>query len=251
MKKIKIAGMILGIFGVACIIGLAITGWKINWGPFRFLHTWEGDIKAIEKEYSTDCQGEVVFYGASNFALWDQLDEDLAEYGYTVQNHAFGGSTDEDLMEYADRLLYPYQPSVIVLQTGSNDYVNMLGTDREKVDKCVSYKKKMYETFHQNVPNAHIVIMSGLLLPGRSEYTTLTKMVNEELKSYAETVDYLHFVDAEEMTYDGFTYREDLFRKDRIHLNHTGELLWCEEYIVPALEEISLIAPDILSESSL
>ena len=238
MKTRKIIAAIAGTAGVSCIIGLAVTGWKINWGPFRFLHTWENDICRIEEKYPVSETGEIIFYGASNFALWDQLDEDLENYGYKVQNHAFGGSTDKDLMQYADRILYPYKPEVVILQTGSNDYVHMSGTDEEKVEKCMEYKKEMYETFHKNLPEAQIVIMSGLLLPGRSEYTQMTQKINQALKDYAQTVKYLHFVDAEKMTFDGESYQSDLFRDDGIHLNHDGELQWCKDYIVPALKQL-------------
>ena len=33
-------------------------------------------------------------------------------------------------------------------------------------------------------------------------------------------------------------YREDLFVSDRIHLNHEGQLKWCEEYIRPMIEKL-------------
>lgn len=118
-------------------------------GSFSFLHTWENDVSSIEEQYSTECKDEIIFYGASNFSLWEQLDEDLKEYGFIVQNHAFGGSTDQDLIDHADRLLYPYQPKIVVLQTGSNDYVHLNGTDEEKAETCMKQKKEMYETFHE------------------------------------------------------------------------------------------------------
>ena len=53
MKAGKIIAGIIGVTGLASVIGLAITGWKINWGPFRFLHTWENDICRIEEKYNT------------------------------------------------------------------------------------------------------------------------------------------------------------------------------------------------------
>lgn len=57
-------------------------------------------------KYDADARrGEIVFYGASNFARWTEMETDLAPY--PVQNHGFGGSADKDLMFYADRLLYP------------------------------------------------------------------------------------------------------------------------------------------------
>ena len=58
------------------------------------------------------------------------------------------------------------------------------------------------------------------------------------LQQYADETDYLYYVDAEAMTYDGQDYRTDLFRKDGIHLNHEGELLWCKDYIAPMLQQI-------------
>ena len=140
MKVKKIIGIIVGVLAVASVTGLVITGWKINWGPFSFLHTWQGDVDKIKETYDVSRKNEIIFYGASNFSLWDQLDEDLKDAGFTVQNHAFGGSTDADLMEFADQILYPYEPSVIVLQTGSNDYVNLSGTDEEKVAKCIQIR---------------------------------------------------------------------------------------------------------------
>lgn len=71
-----------------------------------------------------------------------------------------------------------------------------------------------------------------------SEYRELTQMVNDELEEYCNTKDYMYFVDSEDMTYQNGEYREDLFIKDGIHLNHTGQLLWRDEYIKPALDKV-------------
>lgn len=225
--------------GAAVLVGLIVTGWRIGWGPFAGLRDWEPDVSYIESHYDASSRkGEIVFYGMSNFTLWDQLDDDFPQF--KVQNHGFGGSTDELLVKYADRLLYPYEPAVVVFQTGSNDYVNMAGSDDEKLKRCMAYKREMYREFHEKLPNAKFVVMSGLLLPGRSEYTPLTQRVNEELAALcSEHADYMTFVDASELTFDGSSYRTDLFRDDRIHLNHTGELAWRDGYILPALDQVA------------
>lgn len=219
---------------IACLIGLIVTGKSIAWGPFGFLHTWQGEIDRIKGEYSTDRQGEIIFYGASNFAMWEQLEVDLEEY--KVQNHAFGGSTDQDLYEYADQILYPYEPKVVFFQTGSNDYINLSGTTEEKIEQAMAYKKMMFSTFHENLPNTKFVVMSGLLLPGRSEYLDMTLKINEELATFIEMIDYMYFVDANELTYDGTVLDEALFGKDGIHLNREGQILWSEKYIKPQIE---------------
>jgi lysophospholipase L1-like esterase len=229
----------LGLAGAVVLLGLLITGRRIGWGPFAGLRDWEPDVSSIESRYDPlSRKGEIVFYGMSNFTLWHQLDDDFPQF--RVQNHGFGGSTDELLVKYADRLLYPYEPAVVVFQTGSNDYVNMTGSDDEKLERCMANKREMYQEFHEKLPNAKFVVMSGLLLPGRSEYTPLTQCVNEELAALcAEHADYMTFVDASELTFNGSSYRMDLFRDDKIHLNHTGELAWRDGYTLPALEQVA------------
>lgn len=96
----------------------------------------------------------------------------------------------------------------------------------------------MFETFHRELPQAKFVVMSGLLLPGRSQYTALTKKVNAELKAFCDEYDYVTFVDAEAMTYDGERFTSELFVKDGIHLNHMGQLKWKDEYIKPIIENL-------------
>lgn len=224
--------------GLALIIllGLILTGLYVGWGPFTYLQ-FDKQEKAIVNKYDvTTRQNEIVFYGASNFRFWTEMENDMAEY--KVQNHGFGGSTDKDLVQRADTLLYPYKPQIVFFQTGSNDYVSLEGADDEKITKCIEYKKQMFSTFHERLPNAYFVVMSGLLLPGRSQYTELTKKVNSELKALCESVDYMYFVDAESMTYNGAEYRNDLFISDGIHLNHDGQLLWCNTYIKPQISAI-------------
>ncbi|MGN1419902.1 MAG: GDSL-type esterase/lipase family protein [Eubacterium sp.] len=236
-KSIKIIVSVVSVLFIAVLSGLAITGWQINWGPFAFLHSYDNEVSSISEKYdANENQGNIIFYGASNFRLWTDMEEDMKPY--IVQNHGFGGSTDKDLAEYADTLLYPYNPNIVIFQTGSNDYVNLKGSDEEKVNACIEYKKQMFEEFHKNLPDAKFVVMSGLLLPGRSQYVNITQQVNEQLRELCDNKDYMYFVDASDMTYNGQSYNTELFRDDQIHLNHQGQLLWCNNYIKPALERI-------------
>ena len=102
----------------------------------------------------------------------------------------------------------------------------------------MDYKKKMFNEIHEKLPDAKLVVMSGLLLPGRSKYRPLTEKVNKELETLCNETDYLWYVDSSAMTWDGKNYREDLFIRDGIHLNHKGQLLWMKEYIRPILDEL-------------
>ena len=218
------------------VAGLVITGREIGRGPFRRLFKgFEEEVAGIEKKYPvSEHQHGILFYGASNFRLWTEMEQDLKEF--KVQNHGFGGSTDKMLVQYAPRLLYPYHPDIVVFQTGSNDYVALTGTDGEKVAACMAYKRQMFDTFHKALPEAKFVIMSGLLLPGRSRYTALTQTVNKELQALCNEKDYMYFVDASDMTYDGTSFAQELFVADGIHLNHDGQLRWRDGYILPQLQ---------------
>ena len=236
-KPLKIVIIAAAVLVVASLTGLVITGLKIGWGPFAFLHTWDADVEKIQQTYpAEENQNSIIFYGASNFRMWTEMENDLPEY--RVQNHGFGGCTDQDLMHYADRLLYPYHPAIVFFQTGSNDYVSLKGTDEEKVAACMGYKKQMFAEIHDRLPDAKLVVMSGLLLPGRSEYRELTEEINRALETLCEETDYLWFVDASAMTWDGQRYADALFIKDGIHLNHEGQLLWMRDYIRPMIETL-------------
>ena len=112
------------------------------------------------------------------------------------------------------------------------------GTKEEKVEQCMRFKETMFETFHEMLPDAKFVVMSGLLLPGRSQYTELTMKVNDALAGLCARYDYMVFIDAQSMTFDGEAYGEELFVSDGIHLNRDGQRLWCESYIRPALKEL-------------
>ena len=234
-KKIVIIVSCVSVgLAVIILLGLILTGLYVGWGPFTFLQFDNQERAIVQKYDSKERQGEIVFYGASNFRLWTEMENDLSEY--KVQNHGFGGSTDKDLVERAETLLYPYAPAVVFFQTGSNDYISLSGTDEEKVAACMEYKEYMFTTFHERLPEAKFVIMGGLLLPGRSQYTALTQSINDALEALCAKYDYMTFVNAEEMTFDGEIYAEELFVDDGIHLNRRGQLLWCEKYIKPAIE---------------
>lgn len=240
-KKSKIALIlslsITGFLAVSVLIGLVLTGLYVGWGPFTYL-AFDSHEKNILKKYdANNRQNEIVFYGASNFRLWKEMDEDMLPY--IVQNHGFGGSTDKDLMERADKLLYPYNPQIVVFQTGSNDYAKKSGTDEEKLASGLEDKKTMFETFHNQLPNAQFVVMAGILMPGRSQYDEIVKKINKGLKEYASTCEYVTFVDSESLTIneDG-THKVEYFIEDGIHLTHEARLIWSNNYIKPVLNEI-------------
>lgn len=223
------------------VLHLVMIGMVAGIGPFKGLQNFDGEVKALSERYDSNTRkGEIVFYGASNFRLWKDMEEDLKPH--VVQNHGIGGSTDMFLVRYADKMLFPYDPKIVFFQTGSNEYVQLKGSDEERLNRCMEIKEEMFTSFHNKLPNAKFVVMSGLLLPGRAKYVELTKGINKKLKAYCEAhSDYMTFIDAEELTYDGENFHKELFISDGLHLNHDGQLLWRDKYIMPVLDELDKI----------
>lgn len=203
-------------------------------GPFRFLHVDKVARKNPKKYY----QNGVVFYGASNFRLWTDMKDDLAPY--KVANSGIGEATDKDLVQYADKLLYNYNPNIVVFQTGSNNYIKAKGNVDEIVKSCMLYKQYMFTLFHEKLPDTKFVVLSGLLLPGRHDYLDITIKVNYQLQKFCEEhSDFMTYVDCDSLTYQDKTYRDSLFLKNGYHLNRAGQVEWANKYIKPVLDEIA------------
>jgi lysophospholipase L1-like esterase len=82
---------------------------------------WEKAIAAFEEadKKALPAPGGIEFIGASGITRWTTLKEDFP--GLPVFNRGFGGSQIEDATYYADRIVIPYKPKLIVFQSGGND----------------------------------------------------------------------------------------------------------------------------------
>ena len=253
--------------------GLSPDGWKAGWEPGREIFTgYEGEVEKIEQKYVSGggaadnkaagtARPVTVFYGASNFRMWKNMDKDLAVYG--VQNHGFGGATDVLLMHYAPRILFPCKPDVVVVQSGSNDYMGMTGSLNKKAATSLALKRRMYEYFRSQLPQTRFVVLGALLMPGFVQATELSLRINEGLKALCAEVNdecsaggyadaeykgapLMTYVDLAPLTYCALeeggnaagTYRTELFKSDGIHLNRDGQLALCEGFIKPALAAV-------------
>src|SRR5689334_19572237 len=64
-------------------------------------------------------RGAILFIGSSIFREWADLEKQMAPL--PVLNRAFGGSRTWEVVYYADRIVLPYRPRIIVYYCGSND----------------------------------------------------------------------------------------------------------------------------------
>src|SRR5688500_12800475 len=82
---------------------------------------WEKAIAAYEEADKKDppAKGGVLFIGSSTIRMWRSLSSDFP--GHNVINRGFGGSQIVDSTHFAERLIFPHEPKMVVLRAGGND----------------------------------------------------------------------------------------------------------------------------------
>lgn len=167
-------------------------------------------------------KGAILFAGDSQFYRWKTIHEDLP--GYTLINRGIDSFQLEHLMQYADRLVLPYQPRLIVLHVGGNDVHNGKSPERVLADF-----KTLVAKIRARYPAVRIVFSSLTPGPGRWDEAPQRVATNQVLRDYIATQPDLGFIDlwSAMLTPDGEP-RDDLWVEDRVHPNHAGYLLRVE-----------------------
>jgi lysophospholipase L1-like esterase len=182
---------------------------------------WEPTIREFEAQdrLAPPAPGGVVFVGSSSIRLWD-----LAKSfpGHRAVNRGFGGSQLADAVRYAERIVIPYAPRVVVLYAGDNDLA--AGKNPEQVfDDFKQFVAKV----HRALPKARIVYLGVKPSPSRWKLIDKVRATNRLIREFAAKDARLVFVDVETpmLGPDGKP-RPELFRPDRLHLNDEGYRLW-------------------------
>ncbi len=176
---------------------------------------WEREIRAFEAadRANPPPQGEILFVGSSTIRKWTTLAQDFSEY--KVLNRGFGGCRIADCTYYADRIVVPYKPRLIVLRAGGNDIHAGKTPEQVRADF-----QAFVEKVRAKLPEVRIAYMTINATPARWANVTREKKANQLIKGYiakGENLDYIDTFDAT-MGADGKP-REELFVKDRLHFN--------------------------------
>ncbi len=192
---------------------------------------WESTIQEFEKQDKTNPppQGAVLFVGSSSIRMWPlkHCFPDLP-----VINRGFGGSFVEDSLYYADRIVLPYKPRVIVFYAGDNDIAS--GKTPEQVfHDFTTFVKKV----HEALPKTRIIYIA--IKPSIARWKLIDKMreANRLIQDFTRKDARLTFVDIDTpMTGPDGRPRRELFLEDGLHLNDEGYALWTS-LIQPLLRE--------------
>ena len=185
-------------------------------------HQWESEIKKFEEadQQSPPPKGAVLFVGSSSIRLWRTLEKDFPSV--KVINRGFGGSQIEDSTYYADRIIVPYQPRLVVLYAGDNDLA--AGKTRDRVFEDY---KEFVSKLRQRLSDVRIAFIS--IKPSLARWNLVDKItsVNEMVRRYASKDKRLIFIDVfpAMLGMDG-TPRPELFVSDGLHMTPAGYALW-------------------------
>jgi lysophospholipase L1-like esterase len=182
---------------------------------------WEPAIAAFEASdrVSPPPSGEIVFVGSSSIRLWD-----VQKYfpGLTVINRGFGGSQLSDSVRYAERIVIPYKPRIVVVYAGDNDIYG--GATSEEV---AIQAEQFVRTVRAKLPDVRIVFIG--IKPSLLRWTVVERMrlANDLIRRFAEHDDKVAFVDVDHamLGWDE-TPRPDLFVEDGLHMTPHGYELW-------------------------
>ena len=152
---------------------------------------WEPAIQKFEEadKLSPPPQNAIVFIGASSIVRWN-LKESFPELGAHAINRGFGGSLAADSTRYADRIVIPYKPRMVVFYAGDND-VEANHTPQQIADDFAAFERKV----HAALPTTQIVFISIKPSIRRFPWIEQIKGANALVKQYCATHPNLTFVD--------------------------------------------------------
>ena len=195
------------------------------------LDLWDAWIESYEARDADDppAPGQVVFIGSSNIALWETLPEDLLPV--PALNRGFGGSVLAQATHYIDRIVLPYEPSAVVLSSGTND-LNFGGSA-----ECVfeDYRGFIAE-IRDTSPSVPIYFISIEPTPARRPIWDEMQRANAFIEAYIAADDTLRYIDISAAVLgENGEPDESLFIEDRQHKNPLGYEAWAA-IIRPILE---------------
>jgi lysophospholipase L1-like esterase len=185
---------------------------------------WEKDIAAYESQDRTapPPQDGIVFIGSSTIRRWTTLAEDFP--GLKVVNRGFGGSQIADAAHFADRIVNPYRPRMVVLRSGGND----LNAGKTPEQVFADYQEFVAK-IHSRLPETQIVYISLSPSIARWKQADKEKALNAMVKEFHAGKPYLKYVETYDMVLgsDGQP-RPELFVADKLHFSAEGYKLLAE-----------------------
>ncbi len=182
------------------------------------------DIAAFKKQDSAAFPGtgKILFVGSSSFTKWT----DVQSYfpSHHIINRGFGGSTLPDVIRYENDIIFPYQPKQIVIYCGENDVAADTATTGAMVFERF---KKLFTDIRAKLPGVPVMFVSLKPSPSRWQMRARSMEANRLIKKYLKKKKHTRFINVwNVMLNEKGEPREELFIKDRLHMNADGYKIW-------------------------
>ena len=209
------------------LVGIGCVSTRSNPGFGR----WENTIAAFEAGDKTNPPPKdgVLFTGASNIGRWTNLADYFPDK--KVFNRAFGGSFMRDILFYADRVVLPYAPRVIVLQAGGND----LNAGRTPEEVAADFRA-FAEKIRDKLPSTRIIFISIPPSPKRWKQISQVRAANRLIADYINGKPELKFIDvSSNLVGDDGRPKPEFYEADGEHVNAREYEIW-KNFIGPQLK---------------
>lgn len=172
----------------------------------------------------------VLFVGSSSIRGW--MTAELFP-GLPVINRGFGGSHISDVNVFADKIVLPYRPAIIVFYAGDNDVAYGKSAERVFADY-----QQFIATVNESLPTTDVVYVP--IKPSILRWEQWTEMArcNDMIREFSEKNKQLHYVDtATPMLGMNGTPEKRWFIEDGLHLSPEGYKMW-SDLVKPILDEL-------------
>jgi lysophospholipase L1-like esterase len=185
---------------------------------------WIASIRTFEMEdrQAWPAPGGILFVGSSSFTLWGTLEADMAPL--PVLNRGFGGARLADVLRYAERIVIPYCPRLIVLFAGTNDIAWPRPASAQQLFEGYLAIERCIHSWLPDVPLYYIAITPTI---ARWRYWPIAQEANRLICEHTHDDPRLRFIDLSGRLLgpDGRPNRA-LFRADGLHPNARGYAEW-------------------------
>lgn len=186
------------------------------------LNRFDQAIENMEQEDATRSkrENEVLFIGSSSIRFWTSLAIDFDPI--PVINRGFGGSTLPEVYHYADRIILPYHPKLIVLYCGENDIA-----EKASPTQAFDAFKKLDQLIEEKLPDTKLIYIAMKPSIARwnlwEQYQAGDRMIHD----YIKTKNNRYFVDCGPLMLNASGQPDSsIFVEDMLHLNEKGYAAW-------------------------
>lgn len=163
----------------------------------------------------------ILFVGSSSFRMWDSLQQMFPNH--TIINRGFGGSNLLDLQRYMADIVFPYNPSQIVIYSGEND----IASDNVSAQDVLQRFDVVFTAIRQKLPTVPVSFVSIKPSPSRIKYMPLMQEANALIQNYLRAKPRTSYVDVyQPMLTPNGRPRPDIFLADSLHMNQNGYRIW-------------------------